>query len=183
MFFWSDIGPALLLLVPCEIGHAEAGAGHLLEPQGPRSEGCLTWRVMSQVHPQQLLNSHKQGPAPQQEGSAHQPSLLFPNCSDQWSFPPTHCPAEPGVKVPHHHLSVNHAASAPAAMCAGDRKTLITHLTAEERLFLARRDHPPANETREELSRSNVLWLPGDTIESAAVNGNPLVRVAAITLR
>lgn len=115
MFFWSDIGPALLLLVPCEIGHAEAGAGHLPEPQGPRSEGCLTWRVMSQVHPQQLLNSHKQGSAPQQEGSSHQLSLLFPNCSDQWSFPPTHRPAEPGAKVPHHHLSVNHAARRPSS--------------------------------------------------------------------
>lgn len=60
-------------------------------------------------------------------------------------------------------------------MCAGDRKTLVTHLTAEERLFLVRRDHPLENETRQELSRSNVLWLPGDTIESAAANGNPLV--------
>lgn len=60
-------------------------------------------------------------------------------------------------------------------MCAGDRKTLVTHLTAEERLFLVRRDHPPENETRQDPSRSNVLWLPGDTIESAAVNGNLLV--------
>lgn len=64
---------------------------------------------------------------------------------------------------------------APAAMCTGDRKTLITHLTAEERLFLVHRDHPPENETRQELSCSNVLWLLGDTTESAAVNGNPLV--------
>lgn len=60
-------------------------------------------------------------------------------------------------------------------MCAGDRKTLVTDLTAEERLFLVHRDHPPENETRQDPSRSNVLWLPGDTIESAAVNGNPLV--------
>lgn len=68
--------------------------------------------------------------------------------------------------VTHHHFSGN---------CAGDRKTLVTHLTAEERLFLVHRDHPLENEMRQELSRSNVLWLPGDTIEPAAVNGNPLV--------
>lgn len=148
--------PILLIHVLCEI--QRAGAGHLPEPEGPwqiRSiHGGLTFAML---------------PRPG-SGGLSPPALLFPHCCDKWSF----SPGKPS-SVTHRHRSVTTQTGAPAAMCAGDRKTLVTHLTAEERLFLVRRDHPLENEARQEPSRSNVLWLPGDTIESAAANGNLLV--------
>lgn len=130
--------------------------------------GCLTPGLMSQVHPQQSLSSHKRGLAPLRR--VQLPALLcsFPSGGDQWSSPQQSSDGDSP------RLQREPEPATAAAVRAGGSEALLTHWTAAERLLWVCRDHPAENETWQEPSGSNGLWLPGDTTQSAALNANPL---------